>query len=246
MKETTLKWKKIVVAQDEITRRERERANIKNSEQLKESAKLTSCDDFWDKISAYADECDNIIISEGFPHGFKLIEHDGAGRWWPIPEEKRSTKPKPGETRHFMAGYVFTQKHTPGFSDAWYAAEIGRNCRTALRHLNNGNAGTPYMHALIFEIATLRKDWQWRRDHKPSILTGRKQRGTLSEQREGANAQKKAEAEARRALIASMLDETSRTAGALERYLRERLEKDHHVFVSGRTIRRDLKEIRGA
>ena len=182
MTKKNLRWKRHTVAVDEISRLEREIATIETAEQAKEAAKLTAHEDFWQTILDYADECDDVLAEKGFPAAGKMIAHDGTGNWWPISDADK-TSPKPGENRRFKRGADFAKEHTLDFSDAWYAADIGLKCRLALQHLEKGAAGKPFHYAMMFEIASQRKDWQWRRGHKASILTGRKNRKVLSEHR---------------------------------------------------------------
>lgn len=238
---TKLKWERHTAGEDEISRLTRETAEIETSEQAKEAAGLTAAGGFWDVIRAYVDECDAVLAEQGFPPAKgKMVGHDGAGNWWPISSQD---DPLP---KRFTPGYDFTQKTAPVFSDPWYAAEIGWRCRWALYHVERGASGKPFHYALLFEIASLRKDWQWRRRDKSHILTGRKKHKDLDESRDNANAKKKAAVKVRQAAIQALLTETNRTGGSLEKHLKIQLETKYGISVDERTIRRDLKEIREA
>lgn len=238
-----LKWEPYLIAEDEITRREGRRAKIETSEQMQWAAKDSARDDFWPTIRDYADECDEILAEHGFPPASVLIAHDGASQWWFLCDANGQLKPAE-EWRFAVLGAHFTKMQAPDFSDAWYAAEVGLKCRLALAALP-GAAGRPDHYVALFEIASLRTEWLWRRKHKAYILTGRKQRKVLSAHRAEAYARRKSVTEARRAAIAEMLNDTGLKAGALERYLKKRLAYDYEISASLRTIRRDLKGIRG-
>lgn len=97
----------------------------------------------------------------------------------------------------------------------------------------------------ILQIGMALQSWEWRRKFKPSILTGRKQRKVLADHRGTANAKRQHGTKARREAITRMLRDTSLTRGALEKHLQRRLEAEAGIAASFRTIRRDLKELRG-
>jgi hypothetical protein len=98
---------------------------------------------------------------------------------------------------------------------------------------------------MVFEIAALHADWRWRSGHKPSIITGRKQRGHLTELRNTQNQGAKVAVSVRRELIEAMLFETQRTSGALDQWLKKQLSERHKIEVSERTIRSDRKALGG-
>jgi predicted RNase H-like HicB family nuclease len=84
----------------------------------------------------------------------------------------------------------------------------------------------------------------WRLSFRPAILTGLKQRRTLEECRSKANDASKLAVEARREAISIMLEEAKLTKGALEQYIKKRLNNELEISVSIRTIRRDIEAIR--
>ena len=169
---SVLQFQKVKVAEDEISILWKETARIENSEQAAEAARQSQLDNFWPQIEAMADRCDEILLKHGFPRAAQMVRHDGAGKWWPHPPDSPKAPPA-GETWKFTRGSALAQEFAPDFSDAWYAGRIGFQCRLALEHFREGDAGEPFLFSKVFVIATLRNDWQWRSGHKPSILTGR-------------------------------------------------------------------------
>jgi hypothetical protein len=169
--ESKLTWEWIKDAEDEISILWRQTAKIETSEQASEAARQSQIDFFWPQIEALANFCDEILQKHGFPHAFQLVRHDCAGKWWPHPVDAPRLPPT-GETWNLTRGAALSAEYSANFSDAWYAGRIGIRCRLALEHYRKGDAGKPFLFAKIFEIATLRNDWRWRRSHKPSILTG--------------------------------------------------------------------------
>lgn len=238
-----LKWEKVKVAEDEITTRWQERAEIEDYEQLDEAARLSQTDRFWPMIEALADLCDKILSENDFPNAAESVRHDGEGNWWRHPPDAPK-RPPPSETWRFTYGCDLARNYAGDFSDAWYAGEIGLKCRIALEKHRKGHAGEPWLLSQIFAIATLRSDWLWRRQHKPQILTGRKIRKGLDERRIAKNAEQRELMEDRRRNIELLLLQTGRSGGALEDYLICELRKRGHETLSRRTIRRDLKALR--
>ena len=240
-----LEWKKVKVAEDELSELWQQTAKIETSEQLAEAATQSQRDIFWPQIEALADSCDEVLLENGFPPAAQLVRHDGAGKWWFHPPDAPENPP-PGETWNFTRGNTFAQEFAAGFSDPWYAGRIGLKCRLALEHFRKGDSGKPFLFNMIFEIASLRTDWRWRRGNKPSILTGRKQRKTLATHRGTAHAKQRKGVKERREAIATLLREMNRplTGGALEQHLCKRLLDRFEIDAKPRTIRRDLSEIR--
>jgi hypothetical protein len=240
----SLVWEKVKIAEDELSELWHEAARIENSEQASAAARETQIDNFWPFIEELANRCDSVLQEHGFPPAAEVVRHDGTGKWWrhPIDAPKR---PPTGETWKVTRGHTLADEHSDDFSDAWYAGRIGLKSRLALEHFRKGDAGEHHLFSLIFEIATLRTDWQWRRVNKPSILTGRKQRKTLADHRDTANEKQREGMLARREAIATLRGEMSRnlTGGALEKSLQKRLREGYGINASTRTIRRDLLEI---
>lgn len=239
-----LKWEKVKIAEDELSELWREAAKVENLEQATEAAHESQIDKFWPYIEALANGCDEALEENGFPPAAQLVRHDGAGKWWRHPPDAPQ-RPPAGETWKFTRGQALAQEFSNDFSEAWYAGRVGWKCRLALEHFQKGDAGTPHLFSLIFEIATLRNDWRWR-GNKPSIITGRKQRETLATHRGTAHAKQQKGVLERRAAIGTLLLEVNRnlTGGALEETLRKRLLSRFEIDVSRRTIRRDLSEIK--
>jgi hypothetical protein len=162
----------VKVAEDDLSELWQQTAKIETSEHASEAARDTQMDNFWPSIEELANQCDEILKENGFPGAAEMVRHDGAGNWWQhLPDAPK--RPPTGETWKFTRGYALAQDFADGFSDAWYAGRIGFQCRLALEHFRKGEAGQPFLFGMLFEIATLRTDWQWRRGHKPSIVTGR-------------------------------------------------------------------------
>ncbi len=239
-----LNWQKVKIAEDELSILWEEKAEIETSEQLQAAALESQKDHFWPVIKKLAEGCDALLEEHGFPPAAGMVLHDGAANWWHHPKDAPE-RPPVGESWKSIQGHKFTEANTPGFSDAWYAARVGFKCRAALDHYANGDAGEPFLFTMIFEIATLRTDWRWRRGNKPAIITGRKQRKVLSEHRATANQLGKARVADRRAAIQAMLRDTNLTGGALEIYMQKRL-AEVDLRAERRTIRRDLKALREA
>lgn len=167
-----LAWEKHKVAEDELSVLWRQTAKIDTDEQASEAARQTQRDTFWPHIEALADFCDEILLENGFPRAAQLVRHDGAGKWWLHPSDAPKHPPT-GETWKFTRGTELAQEFSADFSDSWYAGRLGYKCRSALEHFRKWGSGKPFLFNMIFEIATLRTDWKWRRQHKPSIITGR-------------------------------------------------------------------------
>lgn len=167
-----LEWRKTKVAEDELSVLWRQTARIASSEQAEEAARQTQVDHFWPQIEALADFCDEVLVEHSFPKAAQYVRHDGEGNWWELSPD-HPKRPPTGEIWKFTLGKALAQEFSDDFSDPWYAGRIGFECRLALEHFHKGDAGKPFLFTKIFEIATLRADWKWRRGHKPSILTGR-------------------------------------------------------------------------
>tara|TARA_R110002073_G_scaffold3906_1_gene26071 strand:+ start:1588 stop:2376 length:789 start_codon:yes stop_codon:yes gene_type:complete len=164
-----LYWAKEKVAEDEISTLWRNVAPIETPEQAEIAAAATRQNHFWPSIKAMADECDILLNEQGFPSAARKVLHLGDGRWSDLPPLEEFKK----SGGQIVNGEWLARHYTKGFSDAWYAGRIGLKCRLALGHLQKGDAGEPFLLALIFEIASLRTDWRWRRQNKSSIITGR-------------------------------------------------------------------------
>lgn len=167
-----LVWERVKIAEDELSELWMDTAKIENSDQAKQAAHDSQADNFWPFIKDFANFCDEKLRENGFPRAAEMVRHDGAGKWWFHPPDSPKHPPK-GETWTFVCGYALAEKFADDFSDAWYAGRIGWKCRMALEHFRNGDAGKPFLFIMLFEIATLRTDWRWRRGNKPSIITGR-------------------------------------------------------------------------
>jgi hypothetical protein len=238
-----LKWEKAKVAEDEISILWRETARIETSEQASEAARETQEDNFWPEIEALADFCDKILSEHELPRAAQLVRHDGAGKWWRHPPDSPE-HPSTGEIWKLTRGKALAQEFSEDFSDPWYAGRIGFECRLALEHFRKGDAGKPFLFSKIFAIATLRNDWQWRRGHKPSIITGKKQHKNLKQIRDNKNRIASFGVAQRRAWIAEMMKEQSRTGGALDYWLKKQLFTRYDITVALRTVREDRKALR--
>lgn len=175
---------------------------------------------FWAMLEKQLGECDRI-----------MAEHE-----W------RRTADRPG---NFPDDYEATP-----YSDLWYAGKIGSLCWMVLESRSGDGKLAEVNLARIMEIGIRATEWQWRGSYKPSILTGRKQCEVLAEHRDKAHRKLQQKLTARRAAIARMCAETTLLGGALERHLQRRLKSEAlksevKMATSLRTIRRDLKELRG-
>ena len=162
------------------------------------------------------------------------------GKWHR--KEKEHWRPSPWSQR-YAAPWI--QESATDFSKVWYAARIGWVCRLFLEHIKIGNSAKPHVHALAYEIGVLKNDANWRLQHKPSVLTGGKQRRNLAKLREDQNARAKTHVIERRGLIETLMQETQRTGGALDNWLVQQLKERHSIQVSKRTVRGDRRAIRG-
>lgn len=78
-----------------------------------------------------------------------------------------------------------------------------------------------------------------------SIVTGAKQRKYLKNVSDGQNKRAKKAVQKRRAAIALLIDSTNLKGGALENWLVKQLKNNNKIQTSTRTIRDDLKFLRG-
>jgi hypothetical protein len=235
-------WTHQTLAEDEISAIRKSTYRVETWKELGEF--LSQPDDFWTRIEALADECDEILSRHGFPNAAEVVLHDGAGNWWRRTPDGPS-RPPGDKAWRFTTGAALSQEHSAVFSDPWYAGRIGKLCRVAL-----ARAATPAEFALflchkVWAIATLQSDWTWRSGQKPAILTGRKQLKVLADHRGTANARRLNGVQARHQAIARMLRDTNLNGGALEQYLQRRLRGEADIAVSLRTIRRDLSILSG-
>lgn len=240
-----LNWETRELAQDELSVMLERRARLETSEQLSAAALDSQQDHFWPIIEKIADFCNETLEKHRFPRASESVRHDGEGNWWRHPDDSPPMAPK-GQTWKLILGKDFVTSEAPGFSDPWYAAEIGFLCHRALYHHKKGDDGAPFLFSLIARISDLRADWRWRKKHKPSILTGRKQRKTLDIHRDSAITKSQAKVKERRIRVAEYMAQTKLQKGALENHLIEKLSADSFKDVSRRTVRRDIREIRRA
>lgn len=143
-----LKWQKVKVAEDELSTLWKDQAEINTEEQLREGLALMSQGSLWDDIEALAEKCDGILAEHGFPRASERVRHDGASKWWRHPDDAPK-RPPSGERWEFTPGHKFTKANTLGFSDPWYAAQLGCRCRQALWLSRNGHSGKLILHELV-------------------------------------------------------------------------------------------------
>ena len=189
-----------------------------------------------------AEQCDEELQKAGFPGADQPMRFNAHGQWCLEAEDEADD---PWKTPGFMGaglGAHFAEQHAKPFSDAWYAAKIGKNVRSILAQRD---ASYEFHLQRILAIGVLVTEWDWRTAFKPTILTGIRQREALGWQRSRAHEKARAAREARREIIQTLLHRTKREGGALEEYLVRRLREDFGIKVSRRTIRRDLSSVRG-
>ena len=211
-----------ILASDELGRYVRTSKPLKTDADWSAAEESTSGKDFWPEIERLADACDEVLKREGFPAAMEAVKRENEDG---------------GKVSTLCFKYI--EDTQDEISNVWYAAKIGYHCRVALMAEKRGEAGKPWLLNLVFHIATLQSDWRWRHNHKPSILTGRKTRSSLEEQRVRGNAAKTTNALARQELVKSLAEETNCTSGALDQYLAKRLKENHNIVVSVRPVRRD-------
>lgn len=198
---------------------------------------------FWTDMERLADECNEELRRAGFPEFDKSVRFNAMGQWccetpgdtdvpWNVP------------TFHGASlGAYFAEQHAESFSDAWYAAKIGKH----ISMINDDRSASHGFHfARIFNIGVLVTEWNWRTSFKPAILTGIRQREALGQRRSYANEKAAAAKEARQEAVLKLLPLTGCEGGALEKFLVRRLCEDHGIIASRRTIRRDLHVVRGS
>lgn len=240
---SSLVWEKVVVAKDELSTTYRQTAKIETAEQAEEAALRSQTDTFWPQIEAIVRECDDVLSELGWPGAHEQVLHQGDGKWSSLPSLEEWKK----NGGQIVNGYWLTQRYADDFSDPWYAGHIGSLCHKAIDLMRANKPATPHIFSYIYQIASLRTDWKWRLGHKPSILTGKKQRSCLKGIRDNRNKSAKDMVAQRRKYIQQLISETSRTGGALDRWLVSELAIRFEVQVSERTVRSDraaLKALR--
>ena len=130
------------------------------------------------------------------------------------------------------------------YSDLWYAGQIGFLYWNFLKSYRQHDPNTAMIHQAM-QLGALIKEWSWRANYKPSIVTGAGQRKHLTELRTARNRKAKASVAQRRAIVTGLLPKTNLSGGALVNWLRKRLKDDCDISVSARTVRRDLEVLRG-
>lgn len=144
-----------------------------------------------------------------------------------------------GWNRHEGNGRNFPGDRTVGpFSELWYAGKIGFECWNLLNwHRIHGPNEIALNRAMY--LGQLLAEAEWRAAFKPAIVTGKAQRKTLDEHRGKAIKTAQDNASARRLLVEKMMVETALKGGALDKWLRRKLDERHGIKVSERTIRSD-------
>ena len=237
---TGLQWQEKNSTSDSIGKRVTRSAPINTLAEAHAAAKETSGEDFWSYIESLADDCDEVLRKEGYPTAMQSVMPYGNGQWRPSPTDfPRGCKP--GD--QIMVGFRFTQMHADAFSNAWYAAEVGHLSRDVLRHVANNKAGEAWLYKIVFYIASMRQNWEWRHVHSPSLLTGQKARKNLTELRTSHNISMKDKVDERRALVQDLINQTSLTGGALDNFLKRKLAELYGIYVGVRTLREDRRAL---
>ena len=147
-----------------------------------------------------------------------------------------------GWDRHAGNGRQFPgDRHAEPYSELWYAGDIGHICWALLTFNKPENPDT-WVLRRVLNLGIEMSEMEWRLTYRSAILTGHKQRQTLTECRTKANDAKKLAVIARQDAISVMRDDTRLTKGGLETYLQRRLRDEVGITASKRTIRRDIKE----
>lgn len=175
----------VILAEDELSRFEATRTRLPfTSEAFAEAARQTQMDGFWPGIEKLAEECDAILTENKFPKVFDFVAHDGSGNWWPATVAEIKT-----QRLKMISGWKFSEAYAKGFSTPWYAATIGFACREVLRLAKQSEASQHHAFALIYKVGAFNADWRWRRNHKPSVLRGKK---TLAAAHSGGDSRRNA------------------------------------------------------
>lgn len=134
-----------------------------------------------------------------------------------------------GWNRHEGNGRNFPHDRTAEpFSELWYAGKIGAECWNLLNHFRAHGLNEIALSNAMY-LGRLLCEAEWRAAFKPSIVTGKAQRKTLSEHREKAIKGAKDKVAARRTLVAQLMLETERKGGALDKWLRRELQERHGI-----------------
>lgn len=160
------------IAEDELSILWEESQFLETDEQIRKAAEESACGDFWPLIESYADECDEVLAANGFPRPLQIVHDDGGGRWRPIFPNPQAARER-GEQIKLISGHKLVRQYSDGFSDAWYAAHIGLECRLALDHWRKSDGKMAFLFEKIFQISAMRKDWIWRQRHKRNVIVGR-------------------------------------------------------------------------
>jgi len=173
----------------------------------------------------------------------RLFESFGEGFFWRDLAEQRA------ECDEILCAAGFVADEYPGdrdvepYSQVWYAGQVGWRCAWLLQARENGDPIQEMMLLRIMEIGALSVEWEWRLSYRTAILTGAKQLLYLTRNRESRNAKQRAAVEKRRKAVAALIKETTRTGGALDKWLMQQLKQRHGIEVCERTVRGDRKAL---
>lgn len=226
-----------VLAEDEISKLVQERVTLKTMGEIKEALASSRNYDFWKHIREMADECDDLLVSGGYPKAWEPILCNSLGDWREFSGDFHEAK----NDWKLVRGADFVLDATKDFSKHWYAAQFGKKAGLALRHSKKNEGDLSGLFILVWELAQIAADWRWRAKHKKQIVTGKKQRAKLHDLREAKNQAAKMQAEERRMIVAELLAETSLTGGSLDNWLSKQMKLRHGISFKPRTYREDRK-----
>ncbi|MGM9401606.1 hypothetical protein ACS0VU_04495 [Aliiroseovarius sp. KMU-71] len=165
-----------MAAEDELSILHQERTRLTSPEDIRKFLQHGEETSIWSHLQSFADSCDEVLTGNGFPHAMQTVQVLSDDSWEPVPKIpkdelkawlKALTFPYKTEL-----GFVYTSRKTRDFSDAWYAAQIGKLCREVMHHQENGKSNSDFIFEAIYRIGSLKTDWEWRRNQKPNVLRG--------------------------------------------------------------------------
>lgn len=129
-------------------------------------------------------------------------------------------------------------------SDDWLALKCYLCWLQACHALTEG-ASILYVADQMFTAGATAREFELSVRNRRHAASGRKQHKNLKELRESKNSRAKQAVNNRRRLVACLMAETRLNGGALDQWLVRQLAERHGIRVSQRTIRSDLKAVRG-
>jgi hypothetical protein len=232
------KGKRTIIAEDELGKHVRTTKEIPHTlEGMEAAAARINADDFGSDMVRLARECDDVLSAANLPKVMDTVGWDDEGTWW---------HPDPNTIRHprLIIGKLFVEKFAEGFSDEWYAAEIGYLCHK-IHGLREKNEPDHFALSIALHIGMLLRDWDWRGKYKPAILSRMNTQKRFAGGRSAHNEIRYREVQQRRNKIVDYEKSRDRPLLGKARIdaIRNHLSSQHDIHVGNGTIYRDLKAI---